>query len=173
MMKKTWARNSLWSPHVTSSKCVSNSLENLRPTQSFPHFFQWNVNQNFHRFNDDNLDWSSIPVSEPVSTMSPGTFKTKHKSICDEIVWITIRKLFRGLQLSFLFSRPTYNVMGETCLDKDQRRETTNVLAAMKWKGAESDTWCLQLLATGARKVPVDMVDTGSDAIAFRWDLKR
>ena len=53
-----------------------------------------------------------------------------------------------------------------------QKSETSNVLAAMKGKGAESDKWCLQLPSMGPRKVPGDTVDTGSRPIVVRVDLK-
>ena len=61
---------------------------------------------------------------------------------------------------------------GKTCFHKQQNSETTNVLAAMKGKGAERDKWCLQLPSMGPRKVPGDTVDTGSRPIVFRVDLK-
>ena len=75
--------------------------------------------------------------------------------------------------------------MGDTCLHKLQKSETSNVLAAMKRKGAENVNRCLQLqagllvkhkvnmiVATEARKVPGDTIDAGSHATAFCWDLK-
>ena len=60
--------------------------------------------------------------------------------------------------------------MGETSLHKQQQSETTNVLAAMKGKGAASDNWCLQLLAAGAQnwaRARRHTVDTGSHPIVF------
>ena len=78
--------------------------------------------------------------------------------------------------MAVTMAKPTHffgvRCYGKTCFHEQPNSETTNVLAAMKGKVAESDKWCPHLPSMGPRKVPGDTVDTGSRPIVVRVDLK-